>query len=660
MIRRCCAMLGAVLLGLFLIAPPIAAQTAPSSDAHNLDAFAPVDLPDPTTERFADGRPGTAYWQQEADYAIDVALDPEQNRLSGTVSIAYTNNAPNDLERLWVQLEQNFFSPDSRGAKIVSSDARFSGFFDGAGYDISRVAVERDGETAAADYLVDGTRMRVTLDAPLAAAGGTLTLHIDFAFTIPKKGADRHGRYDAEQGTVYQLAQWYPRMYVYDDVNGWNTLPYLGQGEYYLEYGQFDVNITVPRTFIVAATGVLQNPEEVLTETQRQRLEEARKSRETVMIISEDDVGTPDTRPEGDGPLTWRYSADNVRDFAWAASRSFLWDAAQARTGEQTILAQSFYPKEGIGTDQNPGWEESTEYVQHSVEFYSDTYTSYPYPVAINVAGTVAGMEYPQIMFCSVDARGRGLFGVTDHEFGHTWVPMVVGSDERRWAWMDEGLNTFMNMYSMADFYGVGQSRMVPALARRTSSMMQRPMGNQPVMTYADRIRPDALGFLAYRKPGYGLLLLREYVIGPERFDPAFKAYFERWAYRHPQPADFFRTIEDVAGEDLDWFWRSWFMETDVMDHAVMGVEDHSEGGAMVTVAHHEDLMMPVTAEITYEDGSTETRRIPAEAFFTSDTYAFNVDGTVVSVQLDPDRMLPDIDRRNDSWSRSADDGASQ
>lgn len=638
------------------------AQTAPSAPAapsHNLEAFAPVDLPDPTALRTADGRSGPVYWQQAADYAIDVTLNPEANRLRGTVSITYTNNSPHDLDRLWVQLEQNYFRPESRGARFVPSDARFSGFFEGAGYTIDRVEVAHDGTTTAPDYRIDGTRMHVPLSTPLAHDGGTLTLHVDFAFPIPEYGADRHGRFDAEQGTVYQLAQWYPRMYVYDDVNGWNTLPYLGQGEYYLDYGQFDVNITVPHDFIVTATGVLQNPGEVLPQRLRDRLDDARESRDPVMIIDRDEVGTPDTRPDGDGPLTWRYRAENVRDFSWAASRAFIWDAAKAETGEQTVLAQSLYPKEGLGSEDNPGWEESTEYVQHSVEFYSDTYAPYPYPMATNVAGVVGGMEYPQIMFCSVEARGRSLFGVTDHEFGHTWFPMVVGSDERRWAWMDEGLNSFMNVYSTAAFYDGTATQALPSLARLTASTMRSEGGTQPIMTYADRIRPSSLGFLAYRKPAYGLMLLREYVVGPEAFDPAFKAYFQRWAYRHPQPADLFRTLEDVTGEDLDWFWRSWFMETDVLDHAVANVESREDGTTDITVAHREGLMLPITMQVRYADGSSEEHRVPAEAFFTGDTHRVTVSGTVDAVQLDPDGMLPDVDRRNDTWNRSDGNDAS-
>jgi hypothetical protein len=641
---------------------PVAAQPTPQQvPDHNLESFEPVDFPDPNRYRDADGSPGTEYWQQSADYQIDVALDTATNRVTGTETITYTNNAPETLERLWVQLEQNYFKPGSRGAAAVPSDARFSGFFEGAGYDLSDLRIQRDGETTTPDTLIDGTRMRVSLSEPLAS-GDSLQLSFDFEYTLPKYGADRHGRLKVEDGTVYQFAQWYPRMYVYDDVHGWNPLPYLGQGEYYLEYGTFQVDITVPRDMIVAATGRLQNPDEVLTEAQRERLSEARNSRETVMIIDSTEVGAADTRPAGDGRLTWEYEADRVRDFAWAASQAFIWDAAQAETGQGTILAQSFYPREGLGTSaKKPGWEQSTKFVQHSVEFYSDFIAPYPYPNAINVAGRVAGMEYPQIMFCDVNSRGRDLFGVTDHEFGHTWFPMVVGSDERRWAWMDEGLDTFINQYSRLDYYGGGRvppAKVMTGLSKYVTKQMGSPMGNQPIMTYADRVRDQALGLLAYVKPGYGLMLLREHVLGPERFDSALRAYFDRWAYKHPKPADFFRTVEEVAGEDLDWFWRSWFYETDTMDQAVDSVATGDT--TRVIVEQRDELMLPMTVQLTYEDGSTERRRVPTEAFYTQDTNTLRVtQGTLQKVTIDPKQILPDMNRGNNTWTPSDTTGTS-
>ncbi len=641
------------------LAPGLAsAQYAPEGDNElNTSSFEPLSFPNPDVFRTSDGCPGTQYWQNAASYTINVTLDPETHRVSGSETITYTNNSPHELEYLWVQLDQNLFKPGSRGARITPPTARFSGAFDGAGYDLSNIQVIRDGDARDADSFVDGTRMRITLDEPLAADGGSLQISLDFAFTQAKYGADRHGRLEEEvaKGTVYEFAQWYPRMAVYDDVHGWNTLPYLGQGEFYLEYGDFEVNLTVPHDYVVTASGTLQNPEEVLTEAQRDRLDDARDSRETVRIITEDEVGTTATRPTDSDMLTWTYRAENVRDVAWAASDAFIWDAATASTGESSVLAMSLYPEEGLGSADNPGWERSTEYVQHAVEYYSDMVAPYPYPVAINVGGIVGGMEYPQIMFCSYEARGRSLFGVTDHEFGHTWFPMVVGSDERRHVWMDEGMNSFLNVYSTGAFYGGDMTSSMQRLARIVTASMNGIGGEQASVTPADHIRRNALGFLAYRKPAAGLTLLREWVIGPERFDRAFKAYFERWAYKHPQPSDFFRTLEAETGEDLDYFVRSWFYETDVLDFAVRGVETDTDGAPIITVASEDELMMPMPVLVTYEDGKTETHRVPAEAFFTGDTHQIELDrdAAVARVEIDSDRILPDMDRSNNTWTTS-------
>jgi hypothetical protein len=648
------------LLALALVAAPWGTTPAqaqrpatPDSLKHNLSSFEELDFPTPTDFRAANGEPGEDYWQQRADYTIDVRLEPDANRITGTETITYTNNAPDALNALWLQLDQNLFDPESRGAAVVPPDARFSGFFDEGGYEISNLRLVRDGETVEPDYVIDDTRMRIALDEPMAPEGSQLQIKFDYSFIIPEYGADRMGRLPVEQGTIYQLAQWYPRMYVYDDVHGWNPLPYLGQGEYYLEFGTFNVNITVPRDFTVAATGQLQNPEEVLTATQRQRLDRARSSRETVMIIDSTEVGTAMARPSGSGPLTWRFQAEEVRDFAWAASQAFIWDAAQAETEAGDVLAQSYYPKESLGTAQNPGWEESTRYTQHSVEFYSEfTDEPYPYPVAINVAGRVLGMEYPQIVFCAHDFRGQRLFGVTDHEFGHAWFPMVVATDERRWVWMDEGINTFMNQYSTDAFYEQSNTQSLQQLSQLTTRFMQSPLGDQPSMTKADRMRSEALGFLAYRKPANGLMLLRDYVVGPELFDLALQTFVDRWKYKHPKPADFFRTIEDVTGENLDWFWRSWFYETDVLDQAVTRVAA-TDSTARVTVASHHELQLPVVTQVTFADGSTTERRLPVEAFYTRDTHTmvFETDRTVQKVVVDPQRLLPDIDRSNNTWT---------
>ncbi|GAB5518898.1 MAG: M1 family metallopeptidase [Rhodothermales bacterium] len=626
------------------IAKSVQAQDAPPVAKDNLDLFAPLDLPAPTDRRTYTGEPGLDYWQQEVHYDIAVELDPATKRITGTETITYINNSPDALEHLYVELEQNLFAEGSRGSMLQGANSRWRGAFNNGGYDISRVDLIRGGQRDSANYWIDDTRMKITLTEALEP-GGTLDIDLDFAFTIPEYGADRMGYQEVAKGTVYTIAQWFPQMAVYDDVNGWNTLPYLGQGEFYFNYGDFDLAFTVPSDFIVVATGELLNADEVLTPKQLERYEQAKVSETTVMIQSASEVGQSGSRPTGQEKLTWRFRAENVRDVAWAASQAFIWDAASVNG----VLAQSAYPEEGIGTADNPGWERSTEYVQHSIGFYSEQWFPYPYPVAINVGGVVGGMEYPMIVFCRVSARDQALFGVTDHEFGHAWFPMIVGSDERRYAWMDEGFNTFMNYYSNLAFYGEASTR-----ARRfdpdyiAGLMATVPqVSNTPV----DRIRSTFHGFLSYRKPGKGLQILREYVLGPERFDPAFRAYIDRWAYKHPQPSDFYRTIEDVAGEDLDWFWRGWFNTNATFDQG-LEVDARGDDGS-VTITNHGGLAMPTVVRFTMDDGSFSERRIPVEAWANTDSYQFFVEGMtkIRQIMLDPTQILPDTDRTNDTWT---------
>lgn len=639
-----------------LLRPGAASAQAPDTfpPVENSAVFEPLQLPTPNSYRNGGGEPGEDYWQNRADYEIRVRLLPESHRVEGSETITYTNRSPDELEDLWLQLDQNLFDPQSRGARITGATERFRGAFPGGGYEIEDVRLHRDGETVDPDVLVDGTRMRIELEEPLAARGGRIEISLDYSFTIPEYGADRMGRLDVGEGTVFELAQWYPRMYVYDDVHGWNPMPYLGLGEFYLEYGSFDVRVTVPREFLVVATGRLQNPDSVLTVEQRARLERARRSAETVTVAGREEIGTSAYRPAGEGPLTWHFRADSVRDFSWAASRAFIWDAAAASLPNgDTVLVTSAYPEEGLGSEENPGWERSTRFARHSIEFYSRMVAPYPYPVATNVAGVVGGMEYPMIVFCSVRARGRALFGVTDHEFGHQWFPMVVGSDERRWFWMDEGLTTFLNRYSALDYYGGDAMESLAAGAERIARMMASPIHDQPSMTRADRLRMYNYGFLSYTKPAAGLVLLREYVLGPERFDPALRAYFRRWQYRHPKPADLFRTIEDVAGEDLDWFWREWFYTTDVLDQAVASVSTRGDTTRIVYVNRGE-IVLPLEVAIHFVDGTTERRRVPEEAWFTSDRFVDTIVGREVTrVTVDPDRQLPDVERSNNEWRAS-------
>ena len=646
-----------------LLALPAQAQEAPRAAPDSL--FAPLALPTPNAQRAADGRPGPAYWQNETDYAIAARLDPATHTVTGTVRLTYTNNSPHALPYVWMQLEQNLFAPDSRGALRTPPDSRWRGSFAEGGYRLGAVTV---GGTTVVPTVSD-TRMRLDLPAPVAANGGTVEITVPYSFVVPEYGADRMGRLETAQGTVYELAQWFPRAAVYDDVSGWNALPYLGQGEFYLDYGDVEYELTVPAAMTVVGTGTLTNESEVYTAAQRARLARARNSTSRVYLVEPGEVGTAAATTGRTGTRTWRYRAENVRDVAWAASTAFVLDAANAAVRQadgsiNNVLIMSAYPAEGAGTPANPGWEEATRFGRAAILNNSRWYP-YPYPVAISVAGVVGGMEYPMLQFSGVAARGQALFGVVDHELGHNWFPMIVGSDERRYAWMDEGFNTFLNTFSNTAFYDENEDTSIAFYGQADSSRVRRlttgaatadflrqPFSaDQPVMTYADRIRPAALGWLAYRKPGKGLLLLRDVVLGADRFDAAFMAYIDRWAYKHPQPADFIRTMEDVAGEDLDWFWRGWLYGTDRYDAALAGLST-IEGQAVAAVENRLPLVFPVTVEFTFSDGSVERTVIPVEAWTTGTqaTARVALNGrTVAGARLDPDGLLPDDDRTNDA-----------
>lgn len=622
-----------------------------AADADGTTVFSPLDLPAVSAVRLGSGAPGPAYWQQRADYRIDATLHEGERAVSATGTITYHNNSPDPLAYVWLHLEQNLFRADSLGSLSKEPGSRF-GYRKGfeGGYEIGPVAV--DG--APTELHVYDTLGRIDLPAPLEP-GGSITIDLSWRFNVPPFGVDRLAVDEVEQGAIFQIAQWFPAVAVYDDVHGWNTLPYLGQGEFYTNFGDYEVSITAPRSHVVVATGVLTNAAEVLTSSARERLDAAMRSDETVTIRSAAEVGDPSSWPAGDGPLTWRFSARNVRTFAWASSAAFVWDAAgvdvrgsaQARNGR--VLVQSAYPKEAL-----PLWGEATQMARHSIDFNSRQWHPYPYPTAVNVNGRVGGMEYPMIVFCAERRNERGLYGVTDHEFGHTWFPMLVNTDERRYAWMDEGFNSFMNVYTIRDRYGENardRRSDVDAFTAQMTRGQQQPFAS----TYADHVWRGRLGFLMYGKPAAALVLLREEVLGEERFDAAFRAYIDRWAFKHPQPADFFRTMEDVAGADLAWFWRGWFLSTATLDQAVTGV-DHNEDGLWVRVhlASRRDMVMPVRMRVRYDDGSEEERRLPAEVWATTSlwTDGWNPAGRrVVEVVLDPDSVLPDVDRSNNRWS---------
>jgi hypothetical protein len=633
--------------------------------------FSPLSLPPANELRRGDGAPGKAYWQQRVDYLIRVTLDTAAKRIRGTELIRYTNNSPDSLRFVWMQLDQNLFRPGSTGSLLFPSNSRFGGGDFAGGFEIDGVTqcgvepAKRGGATeprrkrrakpAAAVALcasapgepaplrtrVDDTMMYVDLATPIPS-GATSVFEVGYAFNVPEHGADRMGR----DGSLYQIAQWYPRMAVYDDVHGWNTDQYLGQGEFYLEYGNIEYEVTVPVGYLVAGTGALQNAADVLTSTQRQRLASALKSDTTVHIVTAAELASGTARPASDGSLTWRFRAENVRDAAWAASPEYLWDA----TGWEGVLAQSFYRPSAVDT-----WKDAAQMSRYSIQEYSTRWLSYPYPQLSAVEGPVSGMEYPMVAMEARGDNGPDLFSVLTHEIGHMWYPMIVGSDERRHAWMDEGFDTFINTFSEEGYWKRDDAAVRETERQLISGVDQLPTV-QPILTPANRYRNSNLLALAYVKPSIMLITLRNKVLGQQVFDSAFREYTRRWAFKHPQPADFFRTIEEVSGRDLAWFWRGFFYTTAALDQSVEGIKQESGGSAEVTLVNLGDAVMPVELELGFDDGTTELVKFPVEIWYGGNryVYAVNPGKAIVTARVNPDGTFPDAVRTNDAWKRPA------
>ena len=603
--------------------------------------------------RAATGEPNTGYWQNKADYQINATLNDVTKLITGSVIITYKNNSPHSLPFLWLQLDQNLFNKESRGqarmplggrSRYGDSKSNFNG-----GYNIR--AVNLVNENTAADYIITDTRMQILLPNAMKAGGDVIKIKIDFAFTLPEYGADRCGILNTKNGNIFAVAQWYPRMCVFDDVDGWNTLPYLGPSEFYLEYGDFDVNITVPASHIVVCSGELLNEAEVLTPLQLTRMADAKKSDKTVMIRTEKEVTDPASRPTAAATLTWRFKINNARDVAWASSKSFIWDAAKINLPSgKTSLAMSAYPAESSG---QKGWSRSTEYTKASIENYSKRWFEYPYPAAVNVASNIGGMEYPGIVFCGSKAENGDLFGVTDHEFGHTWFPMIVGSNERKYGWMDEGFNTFINTLAEVDFNN-GEYKNPPANMENLTGYLFGER-TETIMLTPDAMREQNIGLALYFKPGIGLTLLRNEILGPGRFDYAFKEYIKRWAYKHPTPMDFFRTMDNVAGENLSWFWKGWFVENYRLDQSIVSVtyqDNKATEGAIVTIANLDQMAMPVYISYETKSGTKGTLKLPVEVWNNTNTWKVKLPTTeeLQRVELDAEKVFPDMDFGNNFW----------
>ena len=645
-----------------------------------------TSLPTPNTYRTASGAPGKDYWQQRADYKIELTLDDVKQQIDGTEVITYFNQSPDPLEYLWLQLDQNFRAQDSETPLVtanfmkdsLSSKELFSiqNNFDG-GFRIDKV-LDDAGQPLA--YFINKTMMRINLEQPLLS-GSQMTFQVDWHYKINDRmslgGRSGYEYFPKDDNYSYTIAQFYPRMAVYDDVEGWQNKQFLGRGEFALSFGNFEVAITVPEDFIVGATGTLQNPKDVLTSKEQLRFAKAKQSFEDPVIIVTQEEAIQKEQQKRRGQATWAFKADSVRDFAFAASRKYIWDAMAVDLNGKKSLAMSYYPKEG-----NPLWEaHSTRAVRQTLITYSRHTIDYPYPVAISVHAASVGMEYPMICFnfgrpeadgTYTDETKWRMISVIIHEVGHNFFPMIINSDERQWTWMDEGLDSFVQSIATKEYdanFPKGRGapeRIIPYMSGEQGLL-------RPIMTNSEQILQ--FGNNAYAKPATALSILRETVMGPELFDYAFKKYAERWAFKSPSPADFFRTMEDASAIDLDWFWRGWFYTTDYVDIGVEEVKHYrmqteeeglekrqisgedkklnteqkrfteevntfvfknteakeyrefknkfneieiKEGFAdqnfyEVKLANKGGLVMPVIIEWSYADGSTEREKLPAE-----------------------------------------------
>lgn len=648
-----------VLLTLFSVTPLMAQQNTKYNPQETFDPL--FDPYGSSVYRNADGTPATAYWQNRPDYKIDATLNEEDTSITASEVITYTNNSPGDLDYLWLYLDQDRFKNDSRSAMTAPPNLSGKQEFNG-GFNIKSVSISEGGKLTPASYRISDTRMQIVPRTPLKSKGGKIEIHIDYSFKIAPQGIGRSGWMNSKNGAIYDIAQWYPRMAVYDDIKGWNTLPFLGSGEFYCDYGDYDVTINVPWNQVVAASGELMNPTEVLTKKEIEHLNEARKSDKTVYIITPADAGKGETRPSQKGRDNWHFTIHNSRDFTWASSRAFIWDAAKVNLPSgKPCLANSVYPIESNG---DSAWSRATEYLKSSMEIFSKKWFEYPYPNAVTVGGPVGGMEYPAIVFCDYDAKRKVLWMVINHEIGHDWFPMIVGSNERENAWMDEGFNTFIDVLSYDDFNhgeyvpkrdgeyapngGNPARELVPYLLNDTLP---------PVLTYADNIPGKYVHPLEYFKTAYGLVLLRDVIVGHDRFDYAFRNYIKNWAFKHPGPSDFFRCMNNATGEDLNWFWKEWFVKNWNLDQAVTDVTYISNDpakGALITIQNNGRMAMPVTVEVKESNGKTGRVTLPVEIWLHDSQWQFKYNSTskLNSVIIDPDQQLPDVDLSNNVWSK--------
>jgi hypothetical protein len=624
----------------------IAADTPLNAQSRELTVadsshFRHLDLPAPNDVRTGAGRPGSRYWQQRADYRITATLDSANNVLHGKETIHYTNNSPDALPYLWLFVEQNICAPTSitnvlNQPPLVFGDESFD--FSCGGYSGRPTLESAKVNGVDAKRTNYGTTMRIDLAKPLPA-GASLNLDFVWHFTVPEQGVGRMGR----DGSLYEIAQWYPRVAVYDDVRGWNHEPYIGAGEFYLEYGDFDVSLTVPASYIVAATGELMNPREVLTDTEQKLLALARARDSVFSIIPRDIAGNPQRTRPGNHPFTWHYSAKNVRDFAWAASPNWIWEASNV----DGMLVETLYRP---SADK---WTEAHKMARGAIKYFSEQWYRYPYSHITTVEGPIAGMEYPMLTFVANNSSREVQQWALAHETGHQWFPMIVGSNERLYPWMDEGFNTFIDLHNAALYFaGTPYGDTIEVNALHMAAEHSKPGEEQPLITNPTEVHD--LMWVGYQKPALMLQTLRFEVLGKDRFDGAFRDYIRTWAFKHPTPADFFRLMRDASGMELDWFWRDWVFTTARLDQAVDSVTTDSSGNAKVFLTSRGTMVMPVELKITFHDGTSEIAKLPVEMWNLGRHFMYRLPSkkAVRRVEVDSRHVMPDYDRANNVWMR--------
>ena len=607
-------------------------------------------LPAGNEYRTGSGEPGPAYWQNQSDYVIDVSLDDQKNLITGVATITYTNNSPKMLSSLWMQLDQNVYKKDSRGmlsGLFLYKNAK-ERIADG-GFEIDGIKL-KGGQGDEIIYDVYDTRMKLKLEEPLNS-GEKITFSIQYHYKFPVnyKNADfqvnRTDLMPSKNGDIYSVAQWYPRMCVLDDVEGWNTLPYLGNGEFYLDFGNFNVSITLPSSYLVEASGDLINPEEVLTPVQLKRWQAAKEGSERVFIRTAKEVEETSSRP-AKPTCTWKFKMDNTRDFAWTASKSFIWEGLSFPLDNgKRVFGSSLYPVE---SDKPDSWARSSAYIKFTLQYFSKHWFAYPFSKAVNVASNLDGMEYPAMVFCSAKDTGNMYWAVVNHELGHTWFPMVVGSNERKYAWMDEGFNLFIDNMAAKEFNKgefIGYAEIDAPLINLFADTVR------PIVTRPDAIPGNQVYNIQYQKVAYLLALLRNHIVGAGRFDEAFRKYINDWSYKHPTPWDFFRSMNSSTGEDLTWFWKSMFIENFKLDQKITKVAV-DKGKRLITIENMERAAMPLIVEITYKRGLKEKRVFPIEIWEYSHLYTFAADKNeaILKVVVDPEQVYPDVYRKNNVY----------